>query len=67
MSNLNSLLNKEKKGSGQIPKPKQLKGLLLVQIKKNLLTAFCLSIATGFLFKHFYMDRRKNNYAVFYK
>ncbi|KAJ3648649.1 hypothetical protein Zmor_020437 [Zophobas morio] len=50
----------------KIPKPK-MRGLLMDQIKRNLILTFINMIISGLAFKFGYVERRKKIYADFYK
>lgn len=52
--------------AGRLPKP-QLRGLHQAVIKKNLIVACSLAIASIFVMKYGRNDPRKQDYADFYK
>lgn len=49
------------------PRPPALRGLLLQQIKRNIITALSLSALAGFTFKVLVVDGHKKRYAEFYR
>lgn len=51
----------------KIPRPKQFRGLLHSQIKRNLTVAIGLTIVAGIAWKLLVSDPRRQRYADFYK